>query len=100
MRFSQKFYRAAAICSFMSVITTLCLIFVPKIYGPVTTFEDRMALVHNPLWQLRAWAYLIHPFLTLTAALGVGVALRRVATGLVVPGFLAFVLWGFTEAGQ
>ena len=59
-----------------------------------------MALVQNPFWQLRAWAYLIHPFLTLTAALGVAVALRRVATGLVVPGFLAFMLWGFTEAGQ
>ena len=59
-----------------------------------------MAVVQNPFWQLRAWAYLIHPFLTLTAALGVAVALRRAATNLVVPGFLAFMLWGFTEAGQ
>lgn len=59
-----------------------------------------MALVQNPFWQLRAWAYLIHPFITLTAALGVAVALRRIAAGLVVPGFIAFMMWGFTEAGQ
>jgi hypothetical protein len=43
---------------------------------------------------------LFHPFLTVTAALGVAVALRRRATDLIVPGFLCFLLWGFTEAGQ
>lgn len=100
MRFSRNFYRATAICSFISVITTLCLIFLPKIYGSPASFDDRMALVQNPFWQLRAWAYLVHPFITLTAALGVAVALRRVAAGLMVPGFLGFMLWGFTEAGQ
>jgi hypothetical protein len=100
MHFSQKFYRVAAICSFISAITTLCLIFLPKIYGSATSVEDRIALVQNPLWQLRAWAYLIHPFMTLTAAFGVAAALRRVAASLVFPGFLGFLLWGFTEAGQ
>ena len=100
MRFSQTFFRAAAICSFLSAITTLCLIFLPKIYGPATSFDQRIALVQHPLWQLRAWAYLIHPFITVTAALGVAVALRRAAASLVVPGFLGFLVWGFTEAGQ
>jgi hypothetical protein len=100
MRFSQRFYRATAICSFISVVTTLCLIFLPKVYGSPASFAERMALVENPFWQLRGWAYLVHPFITLTAALGVAVALRRIATNLIVPGFLAFTLWGFTEAGQ
>lgn len=35
----------------------------------------------------------------LAAALGVAAALRRRA-GLIVPGFLGFVLWAFTEAAQ
>ncbi|HEV3409588.1 MAG TPA: hypothetical protein VG095_04805, partial [Chthoniobacterales bacterium] len=100
MRFTPSFYRAAAVCSVLSAITTLLLIFLPKFYGPATSFEHRLALVHHPLFQLRAWAYLLHPFLVMTAALGVAAALRRIAANTVVPGFLGFLLWGFTEAAQ
>ena len=100
MRFSPTFYKAAAICSFASAITTLMLIFLPRVYGPATSFDHRLELVAHPMWQLRAWAYLVHPFLVLTAALGVAAALRRSATAAVVSGFLGFLLWAFTEAGQ
>ena len=99
MRFSPRFYQAAAICSVLSAITTLILIFLPRFYGPATSFEHRMELVHHPLYQLRIFAYLVHPFLVLTAALGVAAALRRHA-GIIVCGFLGFLLWAFTEAGQ
>jgi hypothetical protein len=34
------------------------------------------------------------------AALGVAMRLRREAASLVIPGLLAFALWGATEAGQ
>lgn len=100
MRFSPTFYRTAAICSFASVVTTLMLIFLPRFYGPATSFEHRLELVQHPLWQLRAWAYLIHPFLVLGAALGVAAALRRVATGAAASGLVGFMLWAFTEAAQ
>ena len=40
------------------------------------------------------------PFLVVAAALGVAMRLRREATSLVLPGLLAFLLWGATEAGQ
>ena len=100
MRLSRRFYRAAAICSAVSAATTLMLIFLPRIYGPVQTFDDRIAAVHHPAYILRSWAYLAHPFLVLVAALGVAAARRRVAAGAVVVGFLGFLLWAFTEAGQ
>ena len=100
MIFSTRFYRATAICSFVSAVTTLCLIFLPKFYGPAASIDARVALIHHPLWQLRAWAYLLHPFMTLTAALGVAVALRRSAPGAIIAGFLGFLLWAFTEAAQ
>ncbi len=35
MHFSRMFYRAAAICSFLSVVTTLLLIFLPELFAPV-----------------------------------------------------------------
>ncbi len=100
MSFNRKFYRAAAVCSMISAVTTLLLIFLPKFYGPTPSLEARIEVVQHPLYQLRAWAYLLHPFMVMTAALGVAVALRRTKAGIVVPGLLGFLFWGFTEAAQ
>ena len=100
MSFSRNFYRATAVCSFISAVTTLLLIFLPKFYGPLTSLELRVEAVEHPLYQLRAWAYLLHPFMVMAAALGVAAALRRTAASVAVPGLLGFLLWGFTEAAQ
>jgi len=100
MNFSRTFYRTTALCSIASAVTTLLLIFLPKFYGPAGSLDERMLFPQNPFYQLRAWTYLLHPFLVLSAALGVAVALRRRAIGLVLPGFLGFLLWSFTEAAQ
>jgi hypothetical protein len=100
MTFSRRFYRTTAVCSFISAATTLLLIFLPRFYGPAGSLDERVALIHQPLYQLRAWTYLLHPFVTLAAALGVATALRRFAPGAMVAGFLGFLLWAFTEAAQ
>lgn len=100
MTFSKSFYRAAALGSFLSVATTLLLIFLPRFYGPIGSFEQRMQVVHEPLWLLRAWTYLLHPFVVFAAALGVAAALRRVASGAMTAGLLGFLVWAFTEAAQ
>ena len=95
-----RFYRICAIASFASVFTTLGLIFLPEFFAPGEGFDARMARVHDPVYQARAWIYLIHPFLVMTAALAVALALRGRAAILALAGFLGFLLWGFTEAGQ
>jgi hypothetical protein len=100
MNFSRTFYRTTALCSIASAVTTLLLIFLPRFYGPSGSLDERALLLHSPFYQLRAWTYLLHPFLVLAAALGVAVALRRRAITLVLPGLLGFLLWAFTEAGQ
>jgi len=100
MRFSRRFYRSAAACSAVSAVTTLMLIFLPRVYGPLRDFDARIAAVHHPAYIARAWGYLVHPFLCLAAALGVAASRRRAASGPAVVGFLGFLLWAFTEAGQ
>ena len=100
MQFTPAFYRFAAICSFVSAITTLGLIFLPESFAPADDFAARMARVNDPIYRLYAWVYLVHPFFVVAAALGVAMRLRREATSLVLPGLLAFLLWGATEAGQ
>ena len=100
MRFTPSFYCVAAFCSFASAITTLGLIFLPEAFAPADDFAARMARVNDPVYRVYAWNYLVHPFLTVAAALGVSMRLRREAASLVIPGLVAFVLWGATEAGQ
>ena len=100
MRFTPAFYRFAAILSMASAVTTLGLIFLPGMMAPADDFAARMARVNDPDYRLYAWVYFAHPFLVVTAALAVAMRLRREAASLVVPGLLAFLLWGSTEAAQ
>jgi len=100
MRFTPSFYRLAALCSFASAVTTLGLIFLPGMLEPADDFAARMQRVNEPVYRLYAWVYFVHPFLVVTAALAVAMRLRREAASLVIPGLLAFALWGATEAGQ
>jgi hypothetical protein len=100
MSFGPRYYRFAALCSLASALTTLGLIFLPSLFPPVDSFDARMALVHDPAYQLRAWTYLLHPFLVFAAALAVALRLRRDASALALVGVLGFALWGATEAGQ
>ena len=87
-------------CSGLSAVTTLLLIFLPSFYLPAEGFEGRMARVHDPAYVLRSWVYLVHPFLVLMAALGVALRMRLVAPGPVLVGSLGFLLWAFSEAAQ
>jgi hypothetical protein len=100
MSFPVRFYRFTAVCSFVTVVTTLLLIFLPELYVAGEGFEARMARINNPAYQLRAWVYLLHPFITWTAALGVALRIRRSAPGLALLGLAGFSLWAITEAGQ
>jgi hypothetical protein len=100
LQFNASFYKAAAICSALSAVTTLLLIFLPRFFIPVDTFDERMARVHEPAYVLRSWAYLVHPFLVLMAALAIAMRIRRTASAAAIIGLLGFCLWGFTEAGQ
>jgi len=96
----SRFFRVAAVCSLLSAVTTLLLIFLPDLFLPVEDFAGRMARVHEGAYQLRAWTYLLHPFLVFTAALGLALAVRQRAPVLAIAGVLGFALWAFTEAGQ
>jgi hypothetical protein len=100
MNIDPRFLRVAAVCAFMSAITTLLLIFLPELFAPAPDFEARMARVYENPYRLRAWVYLLHPFFVFTAALGVALVVGPRAPILAVVGVLGFMLWAFNEAGQ
>lgn len=100
MHFTPSFYRGAAIASWLSALTTLSLIFLPAWYAPMEGFDGRMARVHDPVYTLRAWIYLLHPMLVFAAALGVAMRLRATRSAGAVIGLAGFAAWALTEAGQ
>jgi hypothetical protein len=100
MNLDPRFPRLAAVCAFASSVTTTLLIFLPELFGPATGFEARMARVHETAHTVRAWVYLLHPFVVFTAALGMALVVGRRAPVLALAGILGFMLWAFTEAGQ
>jgi len=100
VQFPVSFYRSAAVCSWISALTTCLLMFLPYLMVSAEGFEGRMQRVMDPAYVLRAWAYLLHPFVTGFAALAVAMRLRRLAPAIVIPGVIAFLLWAATEAAQ
>lgn len=100
MKLSPSFYRSVAVCSIVSAVTTLGLIYLPGFYQPADGFEGRMARVHDPAYVLRSWVYFVHPFITFAAALGVGLRIRALRSAAAIIGISGFALWACSEAGQ
>jgi hypothetical protein len=94
------FLRVAAVASWLSVITTLMLIFLPEFFAEARDFEARMDRVHEPAYILRSWAYLVHPFVVFTAALGIMLVVRERSPVLALIGIMGFSWWAFLEASQ
>lgn len=86
--------------SWLSAITTLGLIFLPSLFAPVEGFDGRMQRVHDGWYQLRAWIYLVHPFITGFAGLAVCLRIRATASAAALIGAIGLSIWAFTEALQ
>jgi hypothetical protein len=89
-----------AVCSVLSAITTLGLIYLPEFYQPVEGFEGRMRRVADPAYVLLSWVYLVHPFLTFAAALGIALRIRFLRPAAAIIGIAGFALWASNEALQ
>ena len=100
MKLTPAFYRSAALCSILSAVTTLGLIFLPDFYQPVEGFEGRMRRVDDPAYELRSWVYFVHPFMTFTAALAVALRIRAIRSAAAIIGVAGFALWASNEALQ
>lgn len=100
MTLTPVFYRSAALCSILSAVTTVGLIFLPDFYQPVEGFEGRMRRVDDPAYVLRSWVYFVHPFITFTAALAIGLRIRAVRSAAAIIGIAGFALWAANEALQ
>lgn len=76
------------LCGVLSSITTVTNILLPRFYPPPADFETRVALLDNGFYMARQWILLVHPFLTLTGALGILLYKFSEHPGKTLTGFL------------
>lgn len=94
---SSTALRVAAVCAFASAITTFLLWLLARFVPPPGTFEDAVARHANVPYMTRLWVNFIHIFFALTAYGAASWIWARRSPALAWVGFVAFLLWGFTE---
>ncbi len=83
-----------------SSVTTLCLIFLPRLVPEAPDLASQAALLHEPAYITRVWVALFHPLIVLVGALGVLLARFSKSPGALSCGFVFFLLWAGTEGIQ
>lgn len=84
----------------LTSLTTLGLIFIPRLVPPAPDIEIQAALAGNRLYMFRAWIGIVHPFIALVGAAGVLAVRMRATPGTAICGFTFFALWAAVEGVQ
>ena len=95
MQPSANFIRFAAICCFISVITTLGIhLYFPE---PPAGFEQRAILHKNTLYIINRWWVIVHCLLVVVAMWGFALVQWKKAPGCAGLGFLFFAVFVIAE---
>ena len=95
MMIQKSFIRFAAICSFLSVITTLGIhVYFPD---PPAGFEERLQLFRNTTYLVNRWWVIVHCLLVIVAMWGFALLQFKKAPGSVGLGFLFFCVFAIAE---
>ncbi|MEM6630758.1 MAG: hypothetical protein AAF694_13845 [Bacteroidota bacterium] len=97
MPVEKYFYRMAAICGFLTALSTFFLWLLPKFYGVPTNWEEELALAQNPFYLGRLWVNFLHIPLALTSYFGLTYGLKEKSLPFAGLGMLWFLIWGITE---
>ena len=81
-------------------LTTLGLIFLPRLLPATPDLASRAALAFNSVYHLRLWIGVIHPLLAVTGILGVTFVVWQRSPGGSAAAFLSLLLWGICEVVQ
>ena len=94
---TARFVRFASVCAFATALTTLAIHLLPPLWASADTFEEQLALRHNPIYLARLWVVIVHCILVVVSMYAVGVLRARRQTNLMALGFLGFVVFAVAE---
>ncbi len=95
MHISMNFIRFAAVCCFLTVITTLGIHL--DFSSQPTEFEQRVLLFKDTGYLFKCWWIIVHCLLVIVAMWGMALLQIRRSVGLAGLGFLFFAVFGITE---
>lgn len=97
MKNEGAFIKIAAICAFITAVTTFLLWLLPKLYIAPEDFDEAIALSRNSMYMARQWINLLHIPLALMAYFGLAYVLRKRELPKVGIGMIWFLIWGIVE---
>ena len=96
----DAFLRIAAVCWMATSVTTLGLIFLPRMLPPAPDLLSQALQAADPIRQLRLWVGVIHPWLVCVGMLGIAHVTWRRAPGATAVALLCQFVWGLAEMVQ
>ncbi|HTV01786.1 MAG TPA: hypothetical protein VMF13_14660 [Luteitalea sp.] len=97
---SSAFLRLAATAWVVSAVTTLGLIFLPRVYGAVSDPVLGLERLDDPAYRTRVVVALAHPLIVLLGVIGLTLVRMRRAVGSSTVMLVGFLLWAATEGIQ
>jgi hypothetical protein len=94
--FSRAFVRFAAVCAFLSALTTFGVHLLPLLH-PASTFDQQLLLPQTPVYIFRLWVVLIHILLVLASMWGIFAVRHRTEAGWLGLGLGGFWIFGLAE---
>lgn len=96
----ETFLRIAAVCWMATSVTTLGLIFLPRMLPPAPDLLSQALQAAEPIRQLRLWVGVVHPWLVVVGMLGIAQVTWRRAPGATAVALLCQFVWGLAEMVQ
>ncbi len=94
---SRSLLRTAALCAFLSALTTLAVHLLPGLWADARTFEAQLDLRNNAVYMGRLWLVLVHCLLVVISMYGARALAPNGHAALPDLGLLAFVVFACTE---
>jgi hypothetical protein len=92
-----SFMRVASICAFLTVLTTIGVHWLPRLWENATTFDAQVQLRHNAIYVGQRWMVLAHCALVVISMAPVALLLTGTARLIAMFGFGSYVMFAFVE---
>ena len=96
-RVSPGFVKLTSICAFFTVLTTLVVHWVPRLWEGINSFDAEVKLQHNPIYMTRLWIVLLHCVLVVISMAVIPRLLAGKSRLIALFGFGSYVMFAFVE---
>jgi len=94
---SVSFMRVASICAFLTVLTTIGVHWLPRLWENAVTFDAQVQLRHNAIYVGQRWMVLAHCGLVVISMAPVALLLTGTARLIAMFGFGSYIMFAFVE---